>query len=387
MNKQSWCLIAIQLGVAACALDETDVDYSEDQASIRGHRAPLPNDYLRIWHGDDTILPDYSAFVVHGNLAIGSRDPRAFVRNPSRWETIRPNGSSQTVKFINVTASFPELAVYHLPGSPGPDRIDPRTAAALAGVQLECWGSNGSPAQPMMVPVRVTGGTTTDLDVTSTLANEFLDSFDKGIPCTTTVEPRMLVGLVKTANPNTHTAKLYRAEALRFWIDGMVNLAAVRDDVRNEGPFTISTDTAIVGAPRMCFDLPSEDPHANNLIQQSVCHSHANQLFYIDRRVTDGGANPRLVAAISGRCIDIEWGQAIPGLRLQQFDCHDGNNQKWALGGRVNTQLRPKSAPALCATVQGGPTTQSAQIDQETCSFDPLDFKQLWTMTATVFPR
>lgn len=71
-------------------------------------------------------------------------------------------------------------------------------------------------------------------------------------------------------------------------------------------------------ASKLCWDIWGAGKQNGAGLVTWDCHGGGNQKFTYD-------AKERLVAAHSGKCIDLDGGT----LRVQQWDCHDGPNQKW----------------------------------------------------------
>lgn len=291
--------------------------------------------------------------------------------------------------YLSTAGTLPGLAVYNIdePASTT-SRIDTRSTASLTAHTLECWAFKETSTnrwERRSVLITVTGGTSDELATSPVVSTEFLETTDVGVPCITTTTPRLLSGIVKSVTAATHAATLYRGGAIAYWFDGLAGLAALRQDTRTEGPFIIWTNPASVsGPPRMCMDLPFANPRAQTWVQQYGCHNGDNQLYYVDHR--SNGTQPRLVSALSGRCLDIEFGDAVLGRHLQAYDCHDGTNQKFNLRGRSNVQISPMSVSSLCVAVHGGPTTAPANVEQATCVNTSFAFQELWTLEAKPLP-
>lgn len=77
----------------------------------------------------------------------------------------------------------------------------------------------------------------------------------------------------------------------------------------------------------LCLDVRLGGP-ADGTLQQFTCHKGDNQLFRLEP-VGDTTGGVRIVARHSGKCLDVPGGQTVDGLAIQQWDCHNGSNQRW----------------------------------------------------------
>jgi Ricin-type beta-trefoil lectin domain len=384
MMKRWLIVLAHASLVSACmgdgALEEPDESVVEEELlGVVGNHPPELVAIDRVVRG--SIYARRVAFLVRDNLALGWHVARP-ASGPSSL-AFEDHGVVGNVKFINTTMRHSGLAVYQLDRPAGGiDKIDTRTGAALAGVNIACWSPIG---QRRFARVEVLGGTATTLDTKSRLAGEIIQANDVGAPCVTTTLPTKLVGFVISANQAAQTAVIARAEAMRAWVAGMTNLARVRDDGRTQGPYSLSTDPAVVGAGPRCMDLPSEDYASGVDVQQYPCNYNLNQLWYLDYSDLSS-TRPRVVSTVSGRCLDVEWGDAVPGRALQQYDCHTGANQKFERKGSGNLVPDSGIAANLCMSVNGGPTPAPAWISQQTCLANPNAFQQQWRYDSRPLP-
>ncbi len=76
-----------------------------------------------------------------------------------------------------------------------------------------------------------------------------------------------------------------------------------------------------------CLDVTDASTADRAPLQQWTCHGGANQRFAL--RAT--GPYYQIVAAHSGKCLDVEAAAPANGARVVQWPCHTGDNQKWAL--------------------------------------------------------
>lgn len=372
------------------AIDDPEVSTTAED--IVGPMLTPPAEIYFIKRESSLVNKFTLAFRVRDNLAIGPyMQPNPSLSDVVRYQRTR-FGTVFNVSNGSTAQTLPGLGVYTIPESGTANRIDTRSAAALASITLECWGlkeTSSNHWEPRAVLYTVTGGTGDTLTASPVVGTEFLETTDVGVPCITTTTPRLLSGVVKTVDAATHAATFHRGGGLEYWFAGLANLAMLMSDSRKEGPFAIWTDPAVIGASRMCFDIPFGDPRAHTFIQQYPCHYQTNQLFWIDHTAPTG-AEPRLVSAASGRCLDIEFGDAMIGRHLQEYDCHDGTNQKFVLrNNRNNGQIAAVSGvPSnLCEAVNGGPTTAAANIVQKTCVGTAFAFQEQWTFDPRTLPR
>lgn len=384
-----WIALALVGGCVADLGDDTDAPIETDPVEVVGPWTTQIAETVVIQRNDPWFPSMAIGFLVRDNLAIGP-DLTSPTTDTWRWT---PGSSApwEPIAFINRTPNAPGLAVYQLrTNSVGAtDRVDTRSAAALAAHTVQCWSNASGGGGPRSALLTITGGTAAELTASSVVATEYVTAWDVGAPCTTTTTPHLVVGFVRTADTTNRTAVLTKASALRGWIDGMVNLGNVRADSRTRGPFRLSTDPAIASAPRLCIDVPNAAPSSAVPLQQYPCHTGANQIFYIDYRADQ--TYPQLVIASSGRCVDVANGDANPGEYIQQYDCHGGANQKFTLAVAANavTTIKPRSGVATdqCVAVRGGPTTSPAAIEQRTCTNNPLTLQQWWRLDPAQVPR
>jgi Ricin-type beta-trefoil lectin domain len=374
--SMQWLLVLANASLLVGCTNDVSLEVSDEsvvEEELLGVNATPPPEIVYAVRTSPGGTYTRAAFLVRDNLALGWLVARPVGASTLTYrDTV---GASGNIRFVNTTMMQSGFAIYQIDRAAGGiDKIDTRSAAALTGINIACWSPVG---QFRFARVQVTGGTATTINTRSTLAGETIEAIDYGAPCVTTTLPTKLVGFVTSANVGARTAVIARAESMRSWIDGLINLARVRDDVRTTGPYAISTDPAVVGAGRRCMDLPWEDFASGVDVQQFPCNYNLNELWYLDYSDLSS-TRPRVVSAVSGRCLDVEWGDPTPGRALQQFDCHTGPNQKFER--RASGNLVPDSGIAanLCMSVNGGPTTAAAAISQQVCLPNPLAFQQQW---------
>jgi hypothetical protein len=403
---RSYLALACAGASSACVVDDEarDLHQSTTEAYISAPPAGTPPSEIIDIERTDGAHNFTLGFKVRDNLAVGPYlQPISFsnAANERIEYRLTPASSFKSVAadhnvprrpYISTTMTLTGLAVYNLDETAtSTNRLDTRSAALLTSATLECWGyKNVAPNtwERRSVRVTVTAGAGDELTTSPVVATSFLETSDVGVPCITTSSPRLLSGLVKSVDPSTHVAILRRAGSLAFWFDGLENLASMRLDTRVTGPFQFSVTPPVFNPPKMCADIPFADPHAGVELQQYPCHADQypddgiNQMFYIDSTAPPGN-NPRLISALSGRCLDIAFGDLVVGRRLQEYDCHAGANQKFNAGSTSPALLKPDSglpaAPDLCVSVHGGPSTSAAPLEQASCTGVP---EQLWTFQA-----
>ncbi|MCI4066206.1 RICIN domain-containing protein [Micromonospora sp. R77] len=79
---------------------------------------------------------------------------------------------------------------------------------------------------------------------------------------------------------------------------------------------------------------------------------------------TGGGTGQAIVGQGSGRCLDIAGNPGTDGTPVQLWDCHGGDNQKWARTG--STFVNP--ATGKCLDVASGSTANGARVQLWTCN-------------------
>lgn len=105
-------------------------------------------------------------------------------------------------------------------------------------------------------------------------------------------------------------------------------------------------------APNKCLDVSGVSSSNGAAVHQWDCHNGNNQRW----RLQSSGSNYQLVAHHSGKCLDVSGVSTANGAALNQWDCHGGTNQQFRLvrvdgssgggtgggttGGRVFSQCR-----------------------------------------------
>jgi hypothetical protein len=72
----------------------------------------------------------------------------------------------------------------------------------------------------------------------------------------------------------------------------------------------------------LCLDVPGTKRKNGIRIQQYRCHNGANQRWHMDKK-------GRIRSAATGKCLDIAGANRKKGAAVQQWSCHNGKNQQW----------------------------------------------------------
>ena len=386
--------IALTMLVPAC-LPDADTDASSEEAPIVGQQATLRPSLVQITHQTGSLRFFHAYFVLTPELLVGPRIHIAGSRFTHRytWQGGPGQSASGTASFDNESNHFfpgvMMLQIDPLPAGTLPG-VSTQTPAQLNGQTLDCFNyAQIAPNnyQLQRVQVVVNNATTSTVPVQSANGALYLTAGDIGAPCVRTADSS-LVGLVRTVDATARTATLIRAAQPSFqaWIAGIQNLMRVRTDFRTEGPFRIEYQPQVGNAQRMCIDVPAASPLDNVLLQQYPCHEGDNQKWYIDHRGTDP-SRPRLVSASTGLCIDVPNFSTSPGVQLQQYHCWDVDAQKFleqsAGGGTTHLKPKPGLGGDLCVSVVNGPSFSARGIEQRPCWYDPLSRDQRWTFAPT----
>src|SRR5262249_53566071 len=75
-----------------------------------------------------------------------------------------------------------------------------------------------------------------------------------------------------------------------------------------------------------------------------------------------------LVAKHSGKCLDVAGASTTNGANVQQYTCHSGANQQWAITEQADGYVTIRSKlSGKCLDVAGGSTSDHANVQQYTC--------------------
>ncbi len=379
-------VVAICLSLAACDVPHDDVD---DEVAIVV--APMRGAaYNGAFAGIVSVAvagqaDTHTGLLVAPGLVLTSRNWVDYATQPGNV-TVTSGASSQTPqarrgRYVNANAFVAASVVQvndFLDGHARFPAIDNRSNLALQNVLVRCYEfseqrSVASGEQQyrdntlLWAPMRVAGS---NADGTLTLAVDSTDKFvehaDAGAVCMDE-STRTAVGMV--TGVFTGQARILPYRAMSPWINGLRNLAAVRDDGRSMrwAFYTLGTR-----GERMCLDLPWGSHFEQELINVYPCHYGPAQRFWYDFRIDT--LNPRIVSDASGQCFDVPNGSTSPGNDMQQFACHSGANQRFritayndAVGG---LRIQPVHALAqnLCLGVEGGASSTPRATETQVCN-------------------
>jgi hypothetical protein len=115
-----------------------------------------------------------------------------------------------------------------------------------------------------------------------------------------------------------------------------------------------------------CIDVYKALTEPGTAVHQVGCNGQANQRW---RTVPKGDGTVQIVAEHSGRCLDVFQGLQDPGTRVEQHSCHDGPNQRWTVRPVPRTtlvQLVVKHS-GKCLDVPASSEADTVQLEQHTC--------------------
>lgn len=102
-----------------------------------------------------------------------------------------------------------------------------------------------------------------------------------------------------------------------------------------------------------CLGLPFQTTQNGVRVQMNSCTKQPTMSFRQDTK-------RRFVNLMSGKCLDVAGAGRANGTPVLQWDCHDGNHQKWVLD--TQKRLRPLHAPHMCLDILTGSTQNGAQL-------------------------
>jgi hypothetical protein len=110
-------------------------------------------------------------------------------------------------------------------------------------------------------------------------------------------------------------------------------------------------------------------------VQTYPFRGKANQNWKIRPRTVDSRTYWYLVAAHSGKCLDVQWGSHDPGAPLWQWPCNYGDAQLWMLEPAgatadrfgVETRRLVNKGSGMCLTVPTPANPQGIQLQQRPC--------------------
>jgi ricin-type beta-trefoil lectin protein len=82
------------------------------------------------------------------------------------------------------------------------------------------------------------------------------------------------------------------------------------------------------------------------------------------------GSHVEIINDVSGKCVDVKDKSQAPGALVQQFQCHNVNEQLWLPidTGNGYFMLQSRNTPSQCLDVQFGSTLPETPVDQQSCS-------------------
>ena len=118
-----------------------------------------------------------------------------------------------------------------------------------------------------------------------------------------------------------------------------------------------------------CVGLPFQTTQNAVPFQMGHCTKRPTTTFRQD-------SEKRFVNTMSEKCLDVYGAKGENGTPVYQWDCHNGNNQKWVLD--EDKRLRPLHAPHMCLDVHEGNTQNGAHLVIWDCHQGK---NQKWTIT------
>ncbi|MEJ7603451.1 MAG: RICIN domain-containing protein [Kofleriaceae bacterium] len=358
------------LSTTACVEDSLIDDAPESELvvqSINGSNSSLIAGIVRVRRANDAA--------VHTGIMIGNVSTSSLILTSERWASWESPGSvtvgvpvagggitQRPAVFVNNTAFFPGAVLQIGAVASNQFSTDALAPAQLVNTFARCY-QYVSDTQLQYVDVRIASANGDDLAFTYPWGGTLADG-DAGAPCIR--DGSYFVGFVTAANAAGGT--LQHAGSMAPWLDGMRNLAGVRDDSRSA---MLAIHTRPNATARMCLDVPWGSPFSQTAVNQFACHNGPAQRWWFDYRVDS--VYPRLVNDSSGLCLDVAGASTASGADFQVYPCHSGLNQRldMTLWADNSIKLRPRSALLNCISVQGGPSTSSLRVEQRTCAAAP----------------
>ncbi|PLS67685.1 MAG: hypothetical protein CV045_12210 [Cyanobacteria bacterium M5B4] len=126
-----------------------------------------------------------------------------------------------------------------------------------------------------------------------------------------------------------------------------------------------------------CLDIAGWKKDNGAFLTQWDCHNGDNQKFRAVEAGDELQASWRdrlsnrfwLVAKHSGKCLDVSGGSKANGAPIVQWTCHGGNNQVWEQDGWSNDQLKSVHSKK-CLDVAGASRSNGAWAIQYDCNFN-----------------
>ena len=268
------------LSTTACLDDDLPVDESTTEEAIAGTNSPTPAGIVRVRRTGDAA--------VHTGIMIGNVGTSSLVLTSDRWASWQTPSAltlgvpaaggaftTRTSAFVNTSAFYPGAVVQMGAVTSNQFAIDALAPSALVGLFARCYQYT-SDTQVQYVDVRIASATGDDLAFTYPWGGTLADS-DAGAPCIR--DGSYFVGFV--TNANAAGGSLQHAGSMAPWLDGMRNLAAVRDDARSS---ILAIHTKPNATAKMCLDVAWGAPFAQTPVNQYPCHNGPSQRWWFDYR-------------------------------------------------------------------------------------------------------
>jgi hypothetical protein len=129
--------------------------------------------------------------------------------------------------------------------------------------------------------------------------------------------------------------------------------------------FSKSYYKIIAGHSSQCLDVKGAEQKKGARVQQWPCHDGDNQLFTL---VAKKGNYYNIVAKHSGQCLDVKGANTKKGARVQQWPCHDGDNQLFSIVAKKGDYYNIVAKHSgQCLDVKGANTKKGAKVQQWPC--------------------
>lgn len=153
--------------------------------------------------------------------------------------------------------------------------------------------------------------------------------------------------------PGTYTFYAKADDGVQVWLDGQLILSGWEDQ-----PPTRYQRTRYVSGGMHHIKVEYYEHGGGAMVK-----------FWWERRFHS------LVAAHSGKCVDVAGGSRDNGANAIQWDCHGGGNQSWRLVKKGAYYQVIAKHSGKCLTVQGGSRSSGANVFQNACHGGD---QQLW---------
>ena len=115
-----------------------------------------------------------------------------------------------------------------------------------------------------------------------------------------------------------------------------------------------------------CVDVDGWSRDNGAKVQQWDCHNGNNQQW----RLQKTGNYYLIISLNSGKCLDVDGWSRDNGAKVQQWDCHGGENQQWSLK-KVGSYYKIVSRNSgKCLDVNGGKNGNGVSLQQWDCPGD-----------------